>query len=70
MILEIPSYSTGGVVWTDETENEIYSVNINRHSFEALDSHTKQQLLHLIHQGPYQKMPVECREVQYTHIFY
>lgn len=37
--------------------------NSNRHSFEALDSHTQQQLMHLVEQGPYQKMPLNCREV-------
>ncbi|XP_077294869.1 phosphatidylinositol-4-phosphate 3-kinase catalytic subunit Pi3K68D [Arctopsyche grandis] len=61
--IEIPSYSTGGVHWKDYSEEIKNMPNSNRHSFEALDSHTQQQLMHLVEQGPYQKMPLNCREI-------
>lgn len=61
--LEIPLYSSGGVHWKDYSEEPKCASNTNRHSFDALDMHTQQQLMHMVEQGPYQRIPSEYREV-------
>ncbi|KAI5637162.1 phosphatidylinositol 3- and 4-kinase domain-containing protein [Phthorimaea operculella] len=62
--IEIPLYTHTGVKWT-ETE-EIKEVSREElPAFDSLDGHLQAQLLHLIEQGAYQRMPTECREVMW-----
>ncbi|XP_026313861.1 phosphatidylinositol 4-phosphate 3-kinase C2 domain-containing subunit alpha isoform X2 [Hyposmocoma kahamanoa] len=63
--IEIPLYTHTGVVWRDEAHKEKELSRADLPSFESLDGHTQSQLLHLIEQGAYQKMPTECREVMW-----
>ncbi|XP_063635795.1 phosphatidylinositol 4-phosphate 3-kinase C2 domain-containing subunit alpha [Cydia splendana] len=61
--IEIPSYINYGVRWTaGEIEK---SITDPLPAFDSLDGHTQSQLLHLIEQGAYQRMPTDCREVMW-----
>ncbi|CAH2063570.1 unnamed protein product, partial [Iphiclides podalirius] len=64
--IEIPLYTRTGVKWTNGDEEKQRSI-AQEHlpSFDSLDGHTQSQLLHLIEQGPYQRMPTEAREVMW-----
>ncbi|XP_045492000.1 phosphatidylinositol 4-phosphate 3-kinase C2 domain-containing subunit alpha [Colias croceus] len=59
--IEIPSYNRLGVKWVEAEEKPIAVEDLP--SFDSLDGHTQSQLLHLIEQGAYQRMPTECREI-------
>ncbi|XP_061378857.1 phosphatidylinositol 4-phosphate 3-kinase C2 domain-containing subunit alpha isoform X2 [Danaus plexippus] len=61
--IEIPSYNRNGVRWSDGDENNKSSQPEGLPAFDSLDGHTQQQLLHLIEQGAYQRMPTEGREI-------
>ncbi|XP_049865129.1 phosphatidylinositol 4-phosphate 3-kinase C2 domain-containing subunit alpha isoform X2 [Pectinophora gossypiella] len=61
--IEIPLYEHTGVKWSCEESKEISSEDLP--AFDSLDGHTQSQLLHLIEQGAYQRMPTECREVMW-----
>ncbi|XP_046978612.1 phosphatidylinositol 4-phosphate 3-kinase C2 domain-containing subunit alpha isoform X1 [Vanessa cardui] len=62
--IEIPIYTRTGVKWTnvDEEKQKVFSSE-NLPKFDSLDGHTQSQLLHLIEQGAYQRMPTEGREI-------
>ncbi|CAH2091791.1 unnamed protein product [Euphydryas editha] len=62
--IEIPIYTRTGVKWTnvDEERQKLFSSE-DLPKFDSLDGNTQLQLLHLIEQGPYQRMPTECREI-------
>ncbi|VVD05451.1 unnamed protein product [Leptidea sinapis] len=55
--IEIPSYSRLGVKWVEPEEKSLTRAHLP--SFDSLDGHTQSQLLHLIEQGAYQRMPTE-----------
>ncbi|XP_050681509.1 phosphatidylinositol 4-phosphate 3-kinase C2 domain-containing subunit alpha isoform X2 [Leptidea sinapis] len=61
--IEIPSYSRLGVKWVEPEEKSLTRAHLP--SFDSLDGHTQSQLLHLIEQGAYQRMPTECREIMW-----
>ncbi|CAK1551645.1 unnamed protein product [Leptosia nina] len=61
--IEIPSYNRLGVKWVEAEEKSISVEDLP--SFDSLDGHTQSQLLHLIEQGAYQRMPIECREIMW-----
>lgn len=64
--IEIPLYAHNGVKWTGNDESKQRKL---RHEdlpkFDSLDGHTQSQLLHLIEQGAYQRMPSDCREIMW-----
>ncbi|XP_073962722.1 phosphatidylinositol-4-phosphate 3-kinase catalytic subunit Pi3K68D isoform X4 [Choristoneura fumiferana] len=60
--IEIPLYSHTGVKWTSSEE---VAIPTSLPSFDSLDGHTQSQLLLLIEQGAYQRMPTDCREVMW-----
>ncbi|CAG9090354.1 unnamed protein product [Plutella xylostella] len=59
--IEIPLYAHNGVRWHCPPAPPAPPPP----AFDSLDAHTQCQLLHLIEQGPYQKMPTECREIMW-----
>ncbi|XP_052751533.1 phosphatidylinositol 4-phosphate 3-kinase C2 domain-containing subunit alpha [Galleria mellonella] len=62
--IEIPLYDHNGVKWTSGEEGkEKTLLPEDLPKFDSLDKHTQSQLLHLIEQGAYNKMPTECREI-------
>lgn len=63
--IEIPLYTNTGVRWQscDDPRTATGNEEKQYRSFETLDSHTQLQLVHLIEQGAYQRMPIECREI-------
>ncbi|XP_045763916.1 phosphatidylinositol 4-phosphate 3-kinase C2 domain-containing subunit alpha isoform X1 [Maniola jurtina] len=62
--IEIPIYTRTGVKWTDDEEEKGKSLSLeDLPKFDSLDGHTQSQLLHLIEQGAYQRMPTEGREI-------
>ncbi|KAM3968313.1 LOW QUALITY PROTEIN: phosphatidylinositol-4-phosphate 3-kinase catalytic subunit Pi3K68D [Aphomia sociella] len=62
--IEIPLYDHNGVKWTSGEEDKEMTLNPEElPKFNSLDKHTQSQLLHLIEQGAYNKMPTECREI-------
>lgn len=64
--IEIPLYAHTGVKWTSGEEDKQKNISLkDLPSFDSLDGHTQSQLLHLIEQGAYQRMPTECREVMW-----
>ncbi|XP_045533800.1 phosphatidylinositol 4-phosphate 3-kinase C2 domain-containing subunit alpha [Papilio machaon] len=64
--IEIPIYTRTGVKWTNgDEEKQKNSMQEELPAFDSLDGHTQSQLLHLIEQGAYQRMPTEGREVMW-----
>ncbi|XP_068627599.1 phosphatidylinositol 4-phosphate 3-kinase C2 domain-containing subunit alpha [Battus philenor] len=64
--IEIPIYTRTGVKWTNGDEEKHRNVSQEElPPFDSLDGHTQSQLLHLIEQGAYQRMPTEGREVMW-----
>ncbi|CAK1578120.1 unnamed protein product [Parnassius mnemosyne] len=64
--IEIPLYTRTGVKWTNGDEEKQRKISQEElPSFDSLDGHTQSQLLHLIEQGAYQRMPNEGREVMW-----
>jgi hypothetical protein len=64
MFTEIPLYAHNGVKWTNGEEGKEKTLShADLPAFDSLDGHTQTQLLHLIEQGAYQRMPTEGREV-------
>lgn len=62
---EIPLYAHNGVKWTNGEEGRQKKLTQeDLPKFDSLDGHTQSQLLALIEQGAYQRMPRECREVR------
>ncbi|KAG6448082.1 phosphatidylinositol 4-phosphate 3-kinase C2 domain-containing subunit alpha isoform X2 [Manduca sexta] len=64
--IEIPAYSHSGVKWStgEEGKQKVMSQD-DLPAFDSLDGHTQSQLLHLIEQGAYQRMPTDCREIMW-----
>ncbi|GBP48239.1 Phosphatidylinositol 4-phosphate 3-kinase C2 domain-containing subunit alpha [Eumeta japonica] len=60
--IEIPLHAHTGVKWSGGDEEKNIS-NSDLPAFDSLDAHTQSQLLHLIEQGAYQRMPSDCREI-------
>ncbi|XP_047023656.1 phosphatidylinositol 4-phosphate 3-kinase C2 domain-containing subunit alpha [Helicoverpa zea] len=64
--IEIPLYAHTGVKWTNGEEGRQRTLTREElPKFDSLDGHTQSQLLHLIEQGAYQRMPSECREIMW-----
>ncbi|CAG5010080.1 unnamed protein product [Parnassius apollo] len=64
--IEVPLYTRTGVKWTNGDEEKQRNISQEElPSFDSLDGHTQSQLLHLIEQGAYQRMPNEGREVMW-----
>ncbi|KAJ0179212.1 hypothetical protein K1T71_004924 [Dendrolimus kikuchii] len=64
--IEIPPYAHTGVKWSVNEEDKRRTISQeDLPVFDSLDGHTQSQLLHLIEQGAYQKMPTECREIMW-----
>ncbi|XP_013196087.2 phosphatidylinositol 4-phosphate 3-kinase C2 domain-containing subunit alpha isoform X1 [Amyelois transitella] len=64
--IEIPLYDHNGVKWTSGDEGREKTVSSeDLPKFDSLDGHTQSQLLHLIEQGAYNRMPTECREIMW-----
>ncbi|CAH0717341.1 unnamed protein product, partial [Brenthis ino] len=61
--IEIPIYTRTGVKWTSGEEDKQKLPPEDLPKFDSLDGHTQSQLLHLIEQGAYQRMPTEGREI-------
>ncbi|KAL4710311.1 hypothetical protein ACJJTC_011127, partial [Scirpophaga incertulas] len=62
--IEIPAYAHNGVKWTNGKDTKEKSLSQeDLPAFDSLDGHTQSQLLHLIEQGAYQRMPTEGREI-------
>ncbi|RVE42898.1 hypothetical protein evm_012453 [Chilo suppressalis] len=62
--IEIPLYAPNGVKWTNGEEDKEKTLSpADLPAFDSLDGHTQSQLLHLIEQGAYQRMPTEGREI-------
>ncbi|CAG9791840.1 unnamed protein product [Diatraea saccharalis] len=62
--IEIPLYAHNGVKWTNGEEGKEKTLShADLPAFDSLDGHTQSQLLHLIEQGAYQRMPTEGREI-------
>ncbi|KAJ8724887.1 hypothetical protein PYW07_015845 [Mythimna separata] len=64
--IEIPLYAHTGVKWTNGEEGRQRPLTHDElPKFDSLDGHTQSQLLQLIEQGAYQRMPSECREIMW-----
>ncbi|CAH0668895.1 unnamed protein product [Spodoptera exigua] len=64
--IEIPLYAHNGVKWTNGEEGRQRKLKQeDLPKFDSLDGHTQSQLLALIEQGAYQRMPSECREIMW-----
>uniref|UniRef100_A0A2H1VGX9 SFRICE_000012 n=1 Tax=Spodoptera frugiperda TaxID=7108 RepID=A0A2H1VGX9_SPOFR len=64
--IEIPLYAHNGVKWTNGEEGRQKKLTQeDLPKFDSLDGHTQSQLLALIEQGAYQRMPRECREIMW-----
>ncbi|XP_028163897.1 phosphatidylinositol 4-phosphate 3-kinase C2 domain-containing subunit alpha isoform X2 [Ostrinia furnacalis] len=61
--IEIPRYVHNGIKWSPEESRTLTPSDLP--AFDSLDGHTQSQLLHLIEQGAYQRMPTEGREIMW-----
>ncbi|CAB3256692.1 unnamed protein product [Arctia plantaginis] len=64
--IEIPLYAHTGVRWVESEDSKQGRLTHNDlPKFDSLDGHTQSQLLHLIEQGAYQRVPTDCREIMW-----